>query len=88
MQLTVPPDLESLINKRLSTGSYANAEEVLRDALEAQDAQESWTGEELRTIAEQIEEGYQQAERGELIESDRARREIQAMKEAWRSTAR
>ena len=88
MQLTVPPDLESLINKRLSSGGYASAEEVLRDALEAQDAQESWTGDELRTITEQIEEGYRQAERGELIESQQARREIQAMKEAWRSNSR
>jgi antitoxin ParD1/3/4 len=88
MQLTVPPDLESLINKRLSSGGYASAEDVLRDALEAQDAEESWTREELRTVSDQIEEGYRQAERGELIESDQARREIQAMKEVWRSTAR
>lgn len=35
MQLTVPPDLETLINKRLSSGGYANAEDVLRRALEA-----------------------------------------------------
>ena len=34
MQLTVPPDLESLINKRLSGGGYASAEDVLRRALE------------------------------------------------------
>ena len=88
MQLTVPPDLESLINKRISSGSFASAEDVLRDALEAQDAEESWTGEELRAVSEHIEEGYRQAERGELIESAQARREIQAMKEVWRSTAR
>jgi len=30
MQLTVPPDLESLINKRLSSGGYSGAEDVLR----------------------------------------------------------
>lgn len=35
MQLTVPPDLETLINKRLSSGGYTNAEDVLRRALEA-----------------------------------------------------
>jgi hypothetical protein len=46
MQLNVPPDLETLINKRLSSGSYATAEDVLRRALEAQDAEESWTDEE------------------------------------------
>jgi Arc/MetJ-type ribon-helix-helix transcriptional regulator len=84
MQLNVPPDLETLINKRLSSGGYTNAEEVLRRALEAQDAEESWTDEERRALSAHIEEGYLQAERGELIDGAQARREIQAMKDVWR----
>jgi putative addiction module CopG family antidote len=84
MQLNLPPDLETLINKRLSSGAYANAEEVLRDALEAQDAEESWTDEERRALSAHIEEGYQQAVRGQLIDGDQARRDIEAMKEKWR----
>jgi Arc/MetJ-type ribon-helix-helix transcriptional regulator len=80
MQLDVPPDLEQLINKRLSSGGYANVEDVLRRALEAQDAEESWTDEERRAFTAHIEQGYLQAERGELIDGDQARREIQAMK--------
>ena len=47
MQLNVPPDLETPINKRLSSGSYGSVEDVLRRALEAQDAEESWTDEEF-----------------------------------------
>jgi hypothetical protein len=35
MQLSVPLDLEMLINKRLSSGAYASVEDVLRGALEA-----------------------------------------------------
>jgi Arc/MetJ-type ribon-helix-helix transcriptional regulator len=84
MQLHVPPDLETLINKRLSTGGYVNAEEVLRRALEAQDAEESWTDEERLALSAHIEEGYLQAERGELIDGAQARREILAMKNDWR----
>ena len=84
MQLNVPPDLEALINKRLSSGGYANAEEVLRRALLAQDAEESWSDEERRALAGHIEEGFLQAERGELIDGDQARNEIQDMKDAWR----
>jgi Arc/MetJ-type ribon-helix-helix transcriptional regulator len=84
VQLNVPPELETLINKRLSSGGYANAEEVLRHALEAQDAEESWTDEERRALSAHIGEGYLQAERGELIDSAQARREIQAMKNDWR----
>ena len=84
MQLNVPPDLETLINKRLSSGAYSDTEDVLRRALEAQDAEESWTEEERRALAAHIEEGYLQAERGELIDGDQARRDIQSMKTDWR----
>jgi Arc/MetJ-type ribon-helix-helix transcriptional regulator len=84
MQLKLPPDLQTLINKRLSSGAYTNAEDVLRRALETQDAEESWTDEERRALSAHIEEGYQQAIRGELIASTQGRREIQAMKEKWR----
>ena len=84
MQLNLPPDLETLINKRLSSGAYTNAEDVLRHALEAQDAEESWTDEERRALSAHIEEGYQQVEPGELIDGTQARRDIEAMKEKWR----
>jgi Arc/MetJ-type ribon-helix-helix transcriptional regulator len=83
MHLDVPPDLQTLINKRLSSGGYSSVEGVLRRALEAQDAEESWTDEERIALSAHIEEGYLQAERGELIDGEQARREIQAMKENW-----
>jgi len=41
MQVNVPSDLETPINERLSSGAFANVEDVLRRALEAQDAEES-----------------------------------------------
>jgi Arc/MetJ-type ribon-helix-helix transcriptional regulator len=84
MRLNVPPDLEMLINQRLSSGAYASAEDVLRRALEVQDAEENWTDEERRALSAHIEEGYLQAERGERIDGDQARREIEAMKDNWR----
>lgn len=84
MQLSVPPDLETLIKKRLSGGAYTNVEDVLRRALEAQDDEESWTDEERRALSAHIEEGYLQAERGELIDAAQVRGEVQAMKETWR----
>jgi len=84
MQLNLPPDLETLVNKRLSSGGYTNAEDVLRHALEAQDAEESWTDEERRALSAHIEEGYQQAEGGQLIDGTQGRRDIEAMKEKWR----
>ena len=84
MQGNLPPDLESLVNKRLSSGGYADVEDVFRRALEAQDAEESWTNEERRALTAHIEEGFLQAERGELIDGAQARCEIQGMKDNWR----
>jgi Arc/MetJ-type ribon-helix-helix transcriptional regulator len=84
VQLNVPHDLETLINKRLSSGEYTSVEDVLRRALEAQDAEESWTEEERRALSAHIEEGYSQAERGELIDGAQVSDEIAAMKENWR----
>ena len=83
MQLNVPPGLETLIGKRLSSGGYTSIEDVLRRALEAQVADENWTDEERRALSSHIEEGYLQAERGDLIDGAQARREIQAMKDNW-----
>jgi Arc/MetJ-type ribon-helix-helix transcriptional regulator len=88
MQLNVPPDLETLINKRLSSGEYQTVEDVLRRALEAQDAEESWTDEERRALSAHVEEGYLQADRGELINGAQVRLEIQAMKDDWRLSKR
>ncbi len=42
MQLNVPSDIETLINRRLSSGGYTSVEDVLRRALEAQEAEERW----------------------------------------------
>jgi hypothetical protein len=59
-------------------------EDVLRRALEAQDAEESWTDEERRALSAHIEEGYRQADSRELLPAEQVRREIEAMKDAWR----
>jgi len=66
---------------RLVPGGNTSAEEVLRRALEARDAEESWTDEERRALSAHIEEGHLQAKRGGLIDGAQARREIQAMKD-------
>ena len=84
MQLNVPLDLETLINKRLSGGGYESVEDVLRRALEAQDAEESWTDEERQALSAHIEEGFLQAQRGELIDGAQVRRDMHAMKTDWR----
>ena len=91
MQLDLPPDVVRLIDKRLATGWYANAEDVVRRALELQDEEEGtireerWTEDELREISAKIEEGFLQAERGEFVTPEEAIRELETFKAEWRA---
>jgi predicted transcriptional regulator len=83
MQLTIPPDLQALIEKRIATGAYETPEDVLRRALEAQDEEETLTEEERQAISDHIDEGVRQAERGELFDEDEVRIHLAEFKEQW-----
>jgi Arc/MetJ-type ribon-helix-helix transcriptional regulator len=83
MVLTVPPDLEQLIQKRLASGAFSDPEDVLRRALEAQDAIEDWSDEEKSAIAAHIETGFAQAENGDLLDGAETRQELREMKTRW-----
>jgi hypothetical protein len=52
------------------------------------DEAETWDDDERRALMAKIEEGFLQAERGELIDSEQARAELDSMKELWRRSRR
>ena len=80
MQLTVPPDLEALVQKQLATGAFATVEDVIRRALETLDAEESWTGEERRSLDEKIDSALEQVAAGKLYGPDEARQKLAALR--------
>ena len=82
MQLTVPPDLEALVQKRLATGAFANAEDVIRRALENLDAEESWTQEERRALDGKIDRALEQVAAGLVYGPEEARRKLAVFREA------
>jgi Arc/MetJ-type ribon-helix-helix transcriptional regulator len=82
MQLNVPPDLEALVQKRLATGAFANAEDVIRCALETLDAEEGWTGEQRRALDEKIDRALEQVSAGRVCGPEEARRKLAALREA------
>jgi Arc/MetJ-type ribon-helix-helix transcriptional regulator len=84
MQLT--PEQERRIEALVSSGAYSTAEEALDAALHALEYvsdRAEWPQTDLETISAHIEEGCRQAERGELIDGDEARRQIQEFKDQW-----
>jgi Arc/MetJ-type ribon-helix-helix transcriptional regulator len=82
MQFIVPPDLEILVEKRLSSGEYASIEDVFRRALEALDGEESWTDEERRALNEKIDRALEQVAASKVYSPEEARRKLSAMREA------
>ena len=49
------PELEALVQKRLATGGYANAEEVLHRALEVLNDEETWSVDERNALDRKIQ---------------------------------
>jgi hypothetical protein len=50
--------------------------------------QEEWFSANKAEISAKIEEGYAAAQRGELIDGDRVRTEMEEKKRAWRAEQR
>ncbi len=82
MQLTISPDLELLVQKRLASGTFTSVEDVIRRALEAQDAEESWTGEERRALDEKIDRAIEQVTAGRIFGPEDSRRKLAELRQA------
>ena len=85
VQLT--PELEELVQSKVKSGRYSSASEVVRQALlllEQLDEDFTHRKDEIR---EQIEEGWQSAKRGELVDGDEVFDRIEAELEAMERSA-
>ncbi len=74
MAIVLNPEQERRVNEALRDGGYSNAE----------DSEAEWFSENREQIGAAIEEGFAEAERGELIDGDEVRVRMAARKELWR----
>lgn len=81
MTLQLSGDLEALVRKRLASGAYIDVEDVVRRALEALEAEESWTAEERQALDEKIDRAQGQVAAGKVYGPDEARRKLASMRE-------
>lgn len=88
MTLELKPEIEALIQKRLQSGAFSTAEEVIERALEYLSAEEDWLADNRDQIAAQIQEGWEEAQRGELTDGENVRAEMQRFKEDWKKQHR
>lgn len=88
MTLELKPEIEALIQKRLQSGAFSSAEEVIERALEFLNAEEDWLADNRDQIAAQIQAGWEEAQRGELTDGENVRAEMQQFKEDWKKQRR
>jgi putative addiction module CopG family antidote len=83
MTIHLKPEQERRIAEAVRSGAYQTADEVVDRALAALLEQEEWLAAHRTEIAAQIEAGYAAAQRGELIDADQVRRNLEGKKQAW-----
>lgn len=82
MTMHLPTDLEALVQKRLATGAYSSAEEVIRHALEAQETEDTWSVEERQALDVKIDRALEQISMGSAYGPKEARQRLSAMRAA------
>lgn len=88
MTIDLKPELEALIQKRLESGAFQNAEDVLLQALESQDAEEAWLELHRVEIGEKIDRAIAQIDRGEGMTPEQSRVWLEEKKAVWRNEKR
>jgi antitoxin ParD1/3/4 len=83
VNVSLTPELERFVEDKVQTGLYNNASEVIRESLrllkEHDEIRENWR--------EQIERGWQEAQRGEFVDGAAAFRRIRSrLTKAGRTT--
>jgi antitoxin ParD1/3/4 len=84
MELTITPELEGLIQQKVDSGAYDTPQQVVENAvyrLNQDDGDFGWDPGELQAA---IDEGWEEAERGEAMSGDEARQLLAEMRAARR----
>jgi antitoxin ParD1/3/4 len=81
MPITLQPEHERRVAEALRSGAYRDPDEVIERALQLLHDRDEW----LAQNRTKINEGYAAAERGELIDPDGVRAQMEERKRAWQS---
>jgi antitoxin ParD1/3/4 len=68
MNVSLTPELEQLIHKKVQTGLYLSASEVVREALRLLEERDGLHAMKLAELRKEIRVALDQADRGELLD--------------------
>ncbi len=83
MDIQLRPEIEDLVRQDVDRGAYQSVDEYVEHAVSLLHAQETWLAEHRSEINSKIADGFAAAKRGELIDADRVRSNLQQKKRAW-----
>lgn len=66
MNVSLTPELEQLIHKKVETGRYLSASEVVREALRLLEERDKLQAMKFEEVRREIQVGIEQADRGEV----------------------
>ncbi len=67
MNISLTPELENLVNKKVASGLYTSASEVIREGLRLLEEQDRLREARLRELRKKIDVGLEQLDRAEGI---------------------
>lgn len=86
MTIQLKPEIEQLIQQDLATGAYASIEDFVEQAVLQLHEQEIDLLARKEEISTMIDEGWAEAERGELMDADEVWAELEVKKKVWRES--
>ncbi len=72
MNISLTPEFEKLVQKKVESGRYSSASEVIRAGLRLLEQEDEVRETRLAAMRAQVQEGIEQAERGELDDGEEA----------------
>ena len=67
MEITLPPELQAIVNEKVESGQYLSPSDVVREALRVLNDRDAARESRLADIRRKVAEGLEQAERGETV---------------------
>ena len=87
MNVSLTPELEKLVNKKVQSGMYSSASEVVREALRLLKEQEELRRRRLEELRREVGIGLEQANRGEGAPLDIAKIKSRLRKRLQRNSS-
>ncbi|HEX4797173.1 MAG TPA: type II toxin-antitoxin system ParD family antitoxin [Humisphaera sp.] len=85
MNVSLTPQLAKFVERRVATGRYHTASEVVREGLRLLETQERDQDEAFKSLKAKLAHAAAQAERGELVDPDQVLRKIEQLKKKRRT---